>query len=235
MAFTVTSTVAGTPTGSCCAVPAPAVWPAACATTAALCGEWGASTPKYRWRCVRGGGTKAAMRSISSSGVRDILSTGCSTCRVACHRARCAAWRSCRPTRCPLYAVGVHRVVCAIDCGTVVNPGTVAQQMESSVVYALSAALFGRIEMRERRSATKQLPELPHGQGWRLVFTTPVWQARISLSLAPGALWQAVLHPQTPAGGQGRSPGAPRHTRPGSGRSGGTARACGAPPGRWFA
>jgi isoquinoline 1-oxidoreductase subunit beta len=43
--------------------------------------------------------------------------------------------------------IRVHRVVCAIDCGTVVNPGTVAQQMESSVVYALSAALYGRIDI----------------------------------------------------------------------------------------
>ena len=43
--------------------------------------------------------------------------------------------------------IRVHRVVCAIDCGTVVNPGTVAQQMESSVVFALSAALFGKIDI----------------------------------------------------------------------------------------
>jgi isoquinoline 1-oxidoreductase subunit beta len=43
--------------------------------------------------------------------------------------------------------IRVHRVVCAIDCGTVVNPGTVAQQMESSVIYALSAALFGKIDI----------------------------------------------------------------------------------------
>ena len=41
----------------------------------------------------------------------------------------------------------VHRVVCAIDCGTVVNPGTVAQQVESSVIYGLSAALFGKIDI----------------------------------------------------------------------------------------
>ena len=41
----------------------------------------------------------------------------------------------------------VHRVVCAIDCGTVVNPGIVAQQMEGSVVFALTAALYGRIDI----------------------------------------------------------------------------------------
>jgi len=43
----------------------------------------------------------------------------------------------------------VHRVVCAIDCGTVVNPATVAQQVESSVSFALSAALFGKIDIQE--------------------------------------------------------------------------------------
>ena len=43
----------------------------------------------------------------------------------------------------------VHRVVCAIDCGTVVNPGTVAQQVESSVNFALTAALFGQIDIQD--------------------------------------------------------------------------------------
>ncbi len=39
----------------------------------------------------------------------------------------------------------VHRVVCAIDCGMVVNPDIVAQQMESGIVFGLTAALFGEI------------------------------------------------------------------------------------------
>ncbi|HEX6363424.1 MAG TPA: molybdopterin cofactor-binding domain-containing protein, partial [Albitalea sp.] len=41
----------------------------------------------------------------------------------------------------------VHRVVCAADVGTVVNPGIVAQQMESGIVFGLSAALYGRIDI----------------------------------------------------------------------------------------
>ena len=41
----------------------------------------------------------------------------------------------------------VHRVVCAADVGTVVNPGIVAQQMESAVIFGLSAALHGRIDI----------------------------------------------------------------------------------------
>lgn len=41
----------------------------------------------------------------------------------------------------------VQRVVCAADVGTVVNPGIVAQQMESAIVFGLSAALFGRVDI----------------------------------------------------------------------------------------
>jgi len=41
----------------------------------------------------------------------------------------------------------VHRVVCAIDCGTVINPGLVQQQMEGAVVFGLTAALYGRIDI----------------------------------------------------------------------------------------
>ena len=41
----------------------------------------------------------------------------------------------------------VHRVVCAADVGTVVNPGIVAQQIEGAVIFGLSAALHGRIDI----------------------------------------------------------------------------------------
>jgi isoquinoline 1-oxidoreductase beta subunit len=41
--------------------------------------------------------------------------------------------------------VRVHRVVCAIDCGVVVNPNIVAAQMESAIVFGLTAALYGNI------------------------------------------------------------------------------------------
>jgi isoquinoline 1-oxidoreductase beta subunit len=45
--------------------------------------------------------------------------------------------------------IRVHRVVCAADIGVVVNPDIVAQQFESSVIFALSAALYGRIDIRQ--------------------------------------------------------------------------------------
>lgn len=43
----------------------------------------------------------------------------------------------------------VHRVVAAIDCGVAVNPNLVAQQLESSIIFGLSAALYGRISFKE--------------------------------------------------------------------------------------
>ena len=45
----------------------------------------------------------------------------------------------------------VHRVVCAIDCGQVINPDIVRAQMEGGIVYGLSAALSGRISLEKGR------------------------------------------------------------------------------------
>jgi isoquinoline 1-oxidoreductase beta subunit len=43
--------------------------------------------------------------------------------------------------------VKVHRVVIACDCGQVVNPDTVIAQMEGGMVYGLTAALYGEINI----------------------------------------------------------------------------------------
>jgi isoquinoline 1-oxidoreductase beta subunit len=55
----------------------------------------------------------------------------------------------------------VHRVVCAIDCGTVVNPGIVAQQMESGIVFGLTAALYGRIDIEGGVVKQRNFPDYP--------------------------------------------------------------------------
>lgn len=55
----------------------------------------------------------------------------------------------------------VHRIVCAIDCGIVVNPGIVAQQMESAVIFGLTAALFGRIDIKGGEVQQKSFPDYP--------------------------------------------------------------------------
>ena len=47
--------------------------------------------------------------------------------------------------------VRVHRVVCAVDCGRVVNPNTIEAQMEGGIVFGLSSALDGAITLKDGR------------------------------------------------------------------------------------
>ncbi|NMG74987.1 molybdopterin-dependent oxidoreductase [Aromatoleum diolicum] len=47
--------------------------------------------------------------------------------------------------------IRVHRVVCVIDCGFAINPNLIRQQMESGIVFGLSAALHGEIAIENGR------------------------------------------------------------------------------------
>jgi isoquinoline 1-oxidoreductase beta subunit len=47
--------------------------------------------------------------------------------------------------------VKVHRVVCAVDVGRVVNPANIVMQSESAIVYGLSSALYGEISIANGR------------------------------------------------------------------------------------
>ena len=47
--------------------------------------------------------------------------------------------------------VRVRRVVCAVDCGTVVNPDTVQAQIQSAVMFGITAALHGEITLQDGR------------------------------------------------------------------------------------
>jgi isoquinoline 1-oxidoreductase beta subunit len=48
-------------------------------------------------------------------------------------------------------AVKVRRVVCAVDCGTVVNPDTVVAQVQSGINFGITAALHGAITLKNGR------------------------------------------------------------------------------------
>ncbi len=48
-------------------------------------------------------------------------------------------------------AVRVQRVVCAVDCGTVVNPDTVRAQIQSAIIFGITAALYGEITLKDGR------------------------------------------------------------------------------------
>jgi isoquinoline 1-oxidoreductase beta subunit len=48
-------------------------------------------------------------------------------------------------------SVRVRRVVCAVDCGIVVNPDTVRAQIQSAVMFGITAALYGEITLKNGR------------------------------------------------------------------------------------
>jgi isoquinoline 1-oxidoreductase beta subunit len=47
--------------------------------------------------------------------------------------------------------VRVRRVVCAVDCGTVVNPDTVIAQIQGAIIFGITAALYGEITIKNGR------------------------------------------------------------------------------------
>ncbi|MEK9969161.1 MAG: molybdopterin cofactor-binding domain-containing protein, partial [Ferrovibrio sp.] len=55
----------------------------------------------------------------------------------------------------------IDRVVCAVDCGKAIHPDTVVGQMESGIIYALSAALYGRITISDGAVAEDQFSSYP--------------------------------------------------------------------------
>ena len=57
--------------------------------------------------------------------------------------------------------VRVHRVVCAVDCGTVINPDTVAAQMEGGIVFGLTAALKAAITIKNGRVEQSNFDDYP--------------------------------------------------------------------------
>jgi isoquinoline 1-oxidoreductase beta subunit len=48
-------------------------------------------------------------------------------------------------------AVRVRRVVCAVDCGIAVNPDTVQAQIQSAIIFGITAALHGEITLKDGR------------------------------------------------------------------------------------
>jgi isoquinoline 1-oxidoreductase subunit beta len=47
--------------------------------------------------------------------------------------------------------VRVKRITCAVDCGIPVNPNTIEAQVQSAIIYGLTAALYGEITLKGGR------------------------------------------------------------------------------------
>ena len=90
----------------------------------------------------------------------------------------------------------VHRVVCAADIGTVVNPGIVAQQIEGGVIFALSAALHGRIDIVGGVVQQNNFPSYPVV---RLAESPRVETHLVASTRPPGGVSEIAVPPLAPA------------------------------------
>lgn len=90
----------------------------------------------------------------------------------------------------------VHRVVCAVDCGLVVNPDTVVAQMQGAIVYRLTAALKGEITIRKGRVEQGNFNDYPLLRMQEM----PVIEVHsVSSTEAPGGVGEPATPPIAPA------------------------------------
>ncbi|MCY0853170.1 xanthine dehydrogenase family protein molybdopterin-binding subunit [Cupriavidus sp. D39] len=90
----------------------------------------------------------------------------------------------------------VHRVVCAVDCGTVVNPDIVAQQMESGIIFGLTAALYGKVQIKDGQVVQANFPDYPMLK----MAEAPVIETHLVPSTAePSGVGEIAVPPIAPA------------------------------------
>jgi isoquinoline 1-oxidoreductase beta subunit len=98
-------------------------------------------------------------------------------------------------------AVKVHRIVCTVDTGWVINPDTIKAQMEGGIVYGLTAALKGEITIKNGRVEQRHFGDyqmLRHNEMPEIeVYIVPSTEApggigEPSTALAAGSLVNAV-------------------------------------------
>ncbi len=90
----------------------------------------------------------------------------------------------------------VHRVICAADVGTVVNPGIVAQQMESGIIFGLGAALFSRIDIRQ---GVVQQTNFPSYRVVQMAQSPVIETYLVDSTRAPGGVGEVGTPPLAPA------------------------------------
>lgn len=88
-------------------------------------------------------------------------------------------------------AVKVDRVTCVIDCGQIVNPDTVVAQMESGIIYGLTAAMYGEITLDGGCVVQSNFPDYPMLK----MYQTPEIEVHI---MKNGELPGGVGEPGTP-------------------------------------
>jgi isoquinoline 1-oxidoreductase beta subunit len=92
--------------------------------------------------------------------------------------------------------VKVHRVTCAADCGTVVNPDIVHAQLEGGINFGLSAALHGEVKIEKGRVVPSNFHDLPQ---LRMHEAPAIEIHLVASDAAPGGVGEPGVPPIAPA------------------------------------
>jgi isoquinoline 1-oxidoreductase beta subunit len=89
--------------------------------------------------------------------------------------------------------VRVHRVVAGVDCGHVVNPGIVEAQIQSGVIFGLSAALYGDLTIKDGAIQETNFDQ------YEMVRLADAPKIEVYLALSGGKKWGGIGEPGTAA------------------------------------
>lgn len=90
----------------------------------------------------------------------------------------------------------IHRVVCAVDCGQVVNPDTVRAQMEGGIVFGLSACIKRSITVKDGRVLQSNFHNFPL---LRMDEMPEIETYIVASSESPGGVGEPGVPPIAPA------------------------------------
>ena len=92
--------------------------------------------------------------------------------------------------------IKVHKVVCAVECGMAINPDIVTMQMESGIVFALTAALKGEITIKD---GAVQQSNFHDYEVLRLNESPEIEIVRVDSASAPTGVGEPGVPPLAPA------------------------------------
>ncbi|SAK87926.1 xanthine dehydrogenase family protein molybdopterin-binding subunit [Caballeronia ptereochthonis] len=93
-------------------------------------------------------------------------------------------------------AVKVNRIVCAVDCGMVVNPNTVEAQVQGGIIFGITAALYSEITIKDGRVEQSNFTDY---RMLRIHETPPVEVHIVKSTEAPGGIGEPGTAALAPA------------------------------------
>ncbi len=92
--------------------------------------------------------------------------------------------------------IRIHRIVCVIDCGQVINPDMVVQQMEGGIIFGLTATVTSAVTIRNGRAEQSNYYDFPI---LRIGETPPIEVYIMPSKESPGGVGEPGVPPIAPA------------------------------------